>query len=120
MIIPKELLEVVTLDPTRTNIGHVYIDVERKRAIATDGHRLVALTIDPEEGEASGYISKDAILHAAKHTRGQLFRSAYTTTVGGTVFANPYAEEEHPPRYPDWEAVVPTGKTYHVIGLDAA
>jgi hypothetical protein len=120
VIVPKALLDVCSVDATRSALAHIYLDLERKRAVATNGPILAALAIEPEEGEVSGYLSKEAVLYAATHTKGQLLHYAATTVVGEAVFPNPFAGQESAPPYPDYHAVIPTGVMTRSLGIDAA
>jgi hypothetical protein len=120
VIVPKALLDVCSTDATRSSLNHIYLDLERQRAVATDGRILAALAITPEEGEVSGYLSKEAVLYAATHTKGQLLHYAATTVVGEAVFPNPFAGHESIPLYPDYRVVLPQGVQTRSLGIDAA
>ena len=115
MNIPKSLLALCG-DSTRGCIQHVYVDVEKKVAVATDGHALVQYPIEPEEGEVSGYVPAEAILAAAKlhkSLRGTLRHEKDVTYVQHPStpfpisFPNPFQGEDPQPKYPQYEAVFP-------------
>jgi len=90
------------------------VNVEKRVAVATDGAALVEYPIDPDEGEVSGYVPAEAILAAAKLPkgfRGKLLHYKETTQVMGKTglvsFPNPFQGEDPPPKYPQYEAVIP-------------
>ena len=114
MNIPKSLLALCATDLSMAAIHHVYVDVEKKVAVATNGHALVQHPIEPEEGEVSGYVPAEAILAAAKLPkgfRGHLHHYQDVTQVMGNTglvsFPNPFQGEDPQPRYPKYETVIP-------------
>ena len=111
MIIPKTLLACCAHDPRRSAMNHVYVDCEKKHAVATDGTRIIVLNILPEPEDVSGYVPAMAIEYASKHTKGHLTHKADVTLAGEASFLNPFAAEATQPRYPDYAAVLPTRYT---------
>ena len=109
MIIPKDLLPLCSTDLARGGLQYVYVDCEKKYAIASNGHILAAIPIEPESGEVSGYVSAEAIKLAAQQSlfRGRLLHFEKQTDVNGILFPNPYAEAESPPPFPDWTVIIP-------------
>ncbi len=112
MYLPKSLLAICSKDSARyTAIDHVYVDVDEKVAVATDGHRLVTYAVVPEAEEVSGYVPREAIEHAWKQKgafQGVLRHLADVTLVESTSFPNPYAGQDAP-TYPDWRTLTPPG-----------
>jgi hypothetical protein len=62
---------VASKDEERFNLLDPYLDVEAERMVATDGHRLVAVPVEIEEGDVSGYVSRD-LLKVGRRKAGKL------------------------------------------------
>lgn len=100
-------------DETRPHICHVEYDMEAKRLVATDGHRMVVIPCTPEDGEASGIITADALKaarkvdkkrHAARvHANGALVTGQASD---GPTFVRPSRDTAFPP----WKQVMPKWK----------
>lgn len=126
MYLPKSLLAVCGTDLTRHAIMYVYVDVEKKHAVATDGSMLVTYPITPvmtpDVSEVSGYVPREAIAHAWKQKgsmQGVLLHFQAYTSVGGTHFPNPHSNpNETAPQYPDYTHLFPPEAPAHV-GLNA-
>lgn len=110
-------------DECRPHLLHPQLDVENKRLMATDGHRLVILPVELDDGDVSGPVSREAIKAARK---GPLAKSK----AGGVIAINAngsLAIEQGPtfPRpdnesFPPVDKVVPNGKNHTVVvGLNA-
>ncbi len=111
MYLPKTMLECVSTDKTRISIDHVYVDVEEKLAIATDGRVMALVPIEPTDGEVSGYVPREAILQADKCKdpwKGVLMHYNDETLVAGSHvrIPNPFHGETVPP-FPQWKQVIP-------------
>jgi hypothetical protein len=101
---------VVSKDETRYNLTEPYLDAPAKRVVATDGHRLVVLPVEVDEGEGSRYVDRD-LLRVARRWLGGV--------VGGPTW--PEDPSLASAKFPDWKAVVPKkpGEPGTVtIGLD--
>ena len=113
MYVPHTMQAII--DPKAVlDIAHVYADVEKRYAIATDGTILVAYPIEPDEGEVSGYLPKNAIEFAAKgcgkkhKVPARLHHTATHTVVDGVSFHNPFTfPYDRTPDFPDWQSVLP-------------
>ena len=111
MYLDKTILECVSTDKTRTSITHVYVDVDAKLAIATDGHVMALVPIDPTDGEVSGYVPREAILQADKCKdpwKGVILHQEKETLVAGSMvkIPNPFQGTPAPP-FPNWRDVIP-------------
>ena len=111
MYLNKTILECVSTDKTRTSIGYVYVDVVEKLAIATDGCVMALVPIEPEPGEVSGYVPREAILQAdkcLKPWKGVILHQENETLVVGSMVKvpNPFQGETAPP-FPQWKQVIP-------------
>lgn len=111
MHLDKSLLDCVSSDKTRYSLSEVFVDVDEKLAIATNGHLLVMVPIDPAEGEVSGYVPKDAILEAAKQKgsfKGLLIHQQTHTIANGISYPNPFSDADKPVTFPvDWKRLIP-------------
>lgn len=84
--------KVASTDETRSNLTAPYFDAKKKLLIATDGHTLVAVPADSDEGEKkSGYIDVITLQAERKRARSR-----------GVKIDAPDAR-----KFPDWEQVVP-------------
>ena len=111
MYLNKTILECVSTDKTRPSIGYVYVDVDEKLAIATDGHVMALVPIEPTDGEVSGYVPREAILQADKCKdpwKGVILHQEGETLVTGSMvkIPNPFQGETAPP-FPQWKQVIP-------------
>jgi DNA polymerase III sliding clamp (beta) subunit (PCNA family) len=93
-------------DYTRPMLAHVELDVEHKRMLATDGHRLVVVPVTIEDHDASGPISKEALVasrKATKNTNGDAWIKANgSLAVYGATLDRPAARQ-----FPPVEQVIP-------------
>lgn len=55
---------IASKDETRSAINDPYLD--GNLLVATDGRKMVVLTVELEEGDTDGYISKEALIQARK------------------------------------------------------
>lgn len=111
MYLNKTILECVSTDKTRLQLGYVYVDVAEKLAIATDGRIMALVPIEPTDGEVSGYVPREAILQADKckdSWKGILMHYDEDTLVAGSMMriSNPFHGETAPP-FPQWKQVIP-------------
>lgn len=125
MFIPKRLLKACAKPddikhPER--LQAIYVDVERKRAWASDGFIAVSCPIEPEEGECSGFVSREAVEMADKHARmlkGKLFHGETETKVAaGGTFDNPSSGLRFPVE--QCEEIMQTGGRERVLYVDIA
>lgn len=101
-----------------------YLDVEKKKIIATDGYKLLALPVTPEEADTSGYIMPESFKYARK-LAGKLEEIRLTVN-GGVTFPDgsttPRVSGEaalQPDDYVDWQRVVPAGPWTLTVGINA-
>lgn len=66
---------IASTDETRPHLIYVELDLERKRMMATDGHRGVFVPCEPEEGDAAGPICREALIAARKAVKGKVARN---------------------------------------------
>ena len=112
MHLHKTILQCTSHDTTRLAIQHVYVDIAERYAIATDGHLLVLVPIDPEPDEVDGYVSAMAIQEAAKQKgcfKDRIHHFATETLVVGSGLRvpNPFHDDPTPPVFPDWRNLFP-------------
>jgi DNA polymerase III sliding clamp (beta) subunit (PCNA family) len=111
---PKVRPEVfASKDETRTHLVNVHLDLEAKRLVATDGHRLIATPVEDVEADHGGPITAAALAEARKLTtrkRGgheaRLGANGALTLLNGATFPRP-----EPEQFPDWQRVVPSWRT---------
>jgi len=93
-------------DYTRPHLAHVELDIAHKRMVATDGHALVVVPVTVEEHDASGPISKDALVaarKAVKNTNGDAWIKANgALAVYGATLDRPEART-----FPPVDQVIP-------------
>ena len=58
----------------RPPLENVWLDIEKKRLLATDGKIMAIVPCEPEEGDISGYISPESI-----KTYRQASKKSYVT-----------------------------------------
>lgn len=110
-------LEAITdLD---TRYAPIYLDVARKRVVATNGRSLAVIPVEVDDHDVSGEISKAAIVAARK-----LARRADESVIqanGSFVLADGSSlpRAEHPRHAPDADSVTPKGAASFTICLDA-
>lgn len=117
MKLPESKIEkAVAVKDVRYYLNDVWLDVENRRAIATNGHicAVVPVEIDPED--TSGPVSIESITQARK------LKSQHIQTNGALVLDNgasfPRPEKAN---YPDIDKVIPNKSEYAVsVGIDAA
>jgi DNA polymerase III sliding clamp (beta) subunit (PCNA family) len=66
---------ITSTDETRPHLLYVELDVTGKRMMATDGHRGVFVPCEPEEGDHSGAVSREALVAARKAVKNRQARS---------------------------------------------
>jgi hypothetical protein len=105
-------------DGARPHLSLPYLDAPRGVIVATNGHALAVVKTVTSEGDASGYLPVAAIKEAQR-ARGDLRGELHAN--GSVKVAATDTEHKRPElgRFPEWERVVPTGRTAAVrIGLD--
>jgi hypothetical protein len=112
-----EIERAASKDLTRQHLCHCYLDVEKKRLVATDGHMLVSVPVtdlDKSPGpcpqDESGFVPTDVIKQARKLTPktfgGDTIVSANGEHVfiGGATAPRPSQKDCH---FPPYEQVIP-------------
>lgn len=103
---------IVSKDVTRPMLNHVHLDVEKKLAVATDGHRLVVVPVQLDAHDVTGPVGVDAI----KMARKLKSKHAHELTIvangacqieGGPTFPRPTLDGA---KFPPWEQIVPDFK----------
>lgn len=105
-------------DETRPHICEVYLDAEKGKLCATNGHVLVRLPVetsqDPDKPDVTGFVSRDALAVARKNG-GQLECSSELKTANGQAFPRPSKGEVFPP----YQKVIPAPKETDIkVGLN--
>lgn len=100
----------VSSDVTRYQLADPWLDVDQKKLVATDGHLLIAVPVEVEEGEQSQFISHE-LLQIAR----EKFRSYQDGTVNirdGAIPDGPtWPTQQGAPRlFPKWLQVIPPFK----------
>jgi DNA polymerase III sliding clamp (beta) subunit (PCNA family) len=97
-------------DETHPHLTDVEFSVEDRCMVATDGHRLIRVPCQPEDGDTSGAIT-EAALKAARKAAGtagkrsgdaQLGVNGCYAFPGGTIERQPRSEQ-----FPPWKRVIP-------------
>jgi DNA polymerase III sliding clamp (beta) subunit (PCNA family) len=94
-------------DETRPHLTDVEFSVEDRCMVATDGHRLIRVPCQPEDGDTSGIITEAALKAARKaapkrSTEAQLGVNGCYAFPGGTIERQPRGEQ-----FPPWKRVIP-------------
>jgi len=113
-----DLDRIASKDKTREHLCQAYYDLSRPgdpRVVATDGHRLVAVKVESEDGDEEGQIPRGAFAAANGAMEEGLPGRLIATDVvrsdeAGVTFDRPPVTE-----FPDWRANVPARRaTVHV------
>jgi hypothetical protein len=56
----------IATEPFRHHINNAFLDVDKSRLVATNGHMLACVPVEIEEGDATGFVSSDALKQARK------------------------------------------------------
>jgi hypothetical protein len=91
----------------REHLAHAYLDIERRRLVATDGFALVAFPVELSRGDQSGPVPRAAFeeairvakLRGAVHAEIRLATRA--SVPGGKSFSRPKLKRGFPDRWPD-------------------
>lgn len=102
-----------------TRYAPIYLDVARKRVVATNGRSLAVIPVDVDDHDVSGEISKAAIVAARKLAKRAdesaiQANSSFVLSDGSSL-----PRAEHPRHAPDANSVTPKGAASFVIHLDA-
>ena len=105
MIVDKKykIEKAVSTDGTRYVLNHVYLDVEKKRAVATTGRILAVVPCDIADDDVTGMIPVDAI-KAARKVKGLnivVGANGNCETLNGQTFKRPDGT------FPKYEGVIP-------------
>lgn len=106
---PAKLEAAVSKDASRYSIQNVYLDVANRRAVATDGHILTVHPVVIEDGDTSGWLTREALEAYRKASRKHDYGLKCTPTallVQNTSVSYPRPEYQ-PGSFPNYEAVMP-------------
>lgn len=120
----KQLAKFVSSDPNRPEMANIFLDVENRALVATNGNMMQSFTIsvsevDGERGRLPLFIRPDVLKHlsyscnVAVHKRGDEYDTELTCDDGRT-FRSGFTSE----CYPDWKSVVPTKPGGEVVFTD--
>lgn len=109
MLINKDLkVELIaSKDVTLQHLMHAHLDAEKKRLVATDGHRMVIVPVTVEKGDDSGSIPVDAIKQARK-LAGKSRDEAQVKANGAIVLESGATMPRPKVDFPPYEQVVPS------------
>jgi hypothetical protein len=97
-----------TKDKDRTNLRDPYLDVEAEKIVATDGHRMVAIPVEVEHGDVSGYIARDFLkLGRKKSPKGEPVHIENRSVLRPFDIEWPPDQDHVGDTFPDWRKVVP-------------
>lgn len=112
-------------DDCRTYLNGVYLDVDNKRAIATNGHMLAVVPADVDYDEQSGLIDTAIMQQARKRANVKAAGGAVAvhcngafTLVTGASYPRDDAYQESV-QYPDIDKVVPERRDTCDIAINA-
>lgn len=127
-----EIERAASKDETRPHLAHCYLDVEKQRLVATDGHMLAMVPVTdldmspgPCPKDESGAVHPDVIKQARKMTPKALGDAVVSANgqhvfVGGASMPRP---EKGSLSFPPYEQVIPAYRDGNegtvTIGLDA-
>jgi hypothetical protein len=112
---------IVSKDAARWALNFVELDKDERRMVATDGQRLVALPVEPEEHDTSGPIDAKTISEARKLAKSVKADKAEISCNGALKLPNGATTprpERHGTAFPPWRQVVPAPQK-PVIALNA-
>lgn len=110
MRIPSTKIEAAAATrDVRAYINQPWLDVERQRIVATDGHILAIVPIETDEGDASGPIPTEAIKAARKMYRHTPDAMGVFKANGAIAFPNGYTipRPDGIGEFPDVDRLVP-------------
>ena len=110
----------VSKDTSRPQIGHVHLDVDKSRLLATNGHIAAIVPVQLDSGDTSGPISIDAIKQARKEDK----RSGdyHIRANGGLELSNGamLPRESDVQQFPDIDRVInPNGEPVVSVSFNA-
>lgn len=98
-----KLEKVCGKNDTRYYLNAPYLDVAKKRVVASNGKALVVHPVELDEGDTSGAVPLDAIKAARSKTGDGTVALAGDARAAGIAFPRP--DHSH---YPDVDKVIPT------------
>ena len=111
-------------DGIMRHIDNPYLDVDAKQIVATDGHGLILVPVEIEDGDQSGYIPIDAIREGQKKQNRIGDKVEIDCSISDTVslkYAGLTFRRPNDTTYPDYKRVIPDKPVEYIeIGLDAA
>lgn len=93
---PKfKLDKIVSQDPTRPNLNSPYLDVDKKRLVATNGYCLVMVPVEEVDQDTKGMIPLDALRAAGKgRMRSEIVANGDVKVLGVSY---PRPQDKFPP-----------------------
>jgi len=118
-----DLDRIASKDDNRPHLCQPYLDTTDEgdpRIVACDGHRLVAVSVELDEGDVTGPVPRGAMKAAAdKSVAGVSMLSCGGTDIrcdaAGVTFDRPQGLDP----FPDWRAIVPKRKSTVHVTLNA-
>lgn len=104
----SKIEECVSHDPTRAVLHNVHLDVEAKSLVATNGHMIAIVPVEPEEGDVTGYVTPEALKAAregGKFHEPSISCNSSLALPDGRSFPRPKAEDIG--NYPNYKQVIP-------------
>lgn len=123
MKLPKNAkIEAVCADEksNRPTIAHPYLEIKdgAARVIATDGRAIVAIPVEVEEGEESGWVSIPALAAARKASSRDGVASVHCNGTCRTATADfPRPFKDTAMTFPNYRQVIPDGEQKGVFKL---
>jgi len=94
-------------DQTRPHLCAAYLDVDRKTLVSTDGHRLITVPVEVDEGDTSGPIPPQALADARRYG-GTIKANGAAVLSNGATFERPDVQ------FPPYGAVIESKPQYPI------
>ena len=91
---------VASSDYTRTHLTGVYLDVDAKRMVATNGHALIAVPCTPEPGDHEGVLTKETLSDARRDKKPRVRAKKKLVDTGRAIHRRPQVT------FPSWKQVM--------------
>lgn len=111
MKLPKncKIEKATSTDSTRPAIGEPWLDVEAGKLVATNGRIIAVVPVEIEEGDASGYVTAEALKAAralvGKHLPLAIKANGSLALYNGVTFPRPGVDDLG--QFPNWKQVIP-------------